>query len=240
MTETDPVSETLCFLFVEIRTMDKVQKLNSNECYAPSSEPFRNNGRTTQYHLMLFEQKHNKFPAHQQKHTQLKETEGACKQYTYCHVTAYTYLHTNIHTCAESVKQCHDDVRLNQKHSFSVMMTFGWIKSTASVSWWRSAESKVQLQCHDDVRLNQKYGSPSSVLDWGEWLASEPGQRMPKYQVAFTPEPVLALWRREKYFPCRESNSARLSHIPSLWQLAYPESPYILTQYKLCSEQEHE
>jgi hypothetical protein len=30
-TETDPVSETLCFLFVEIRTMDKVQKLNSNE-----------------------------------------------------------------------------------------------------------------------------------------------------------------------------------------------------------------
>jgi hypothetical protein len=30
--ETDPVSETLCFLFVEIRTMDKVQKLNSNQC----------------------------------------------------------------------------------------------------------------------------------------------------------------------------------------------------------------
>jgi hypothetical protein len=30
-TETDPVSETLCFLFVEIRTMDKVQKLNNNE-----------------------------------------------------------------------------------------------------------------------------------------------------------------------------------------------------------------
>jgi hypothetical protein len=24
---------SLCFLFVEIRTMDKVQKLNSNECY---------------------------------------------------------------------------------------------------------------------------------------------------------------------------------------------------------------
>jgi hypothetical protein len=40
-TETDPVSETLCFLFVEIRTMDKVQKLNSNECNTPSSEPFR-------------------------------------------------------------------------------------------------------------------------------------------------------------------------------------------------------
>jgi hypothetical protein len=40
-TETDPVSETLCFLFVEIRTMDKVQKLSSNECYTPSSEPFR-------------------------------------------------------------------------------------------------------------------------------------------------------------------------------------------------------
>jgi hypothetical protein len=32
-TETDPVSETLYFLFVEIRTMDKVQKLNSNEYY---------------------------------------------------------------------------------------------------------------------------------------------------------------------------------------------------------------
>jgi hypothetical protein len=30
-TETDPVSETLCFLFVEIRTMDKVQKLNHLE-----------------------------------------------------------------------------------------------------------------------------------------------------------------------------------------------------------------
>jgi hypothetical protein len=29
--ETEPVSETLCFLFVEIRMMDKVQKLNSNE-----------------------------------------------------------------------------------------------------------------------------------------------------------------------------------------------------------------
>jgi hypothetical protein len=40
-TETDPVSETLCFLVVEIRTMDKVQKLISNECYTPSSEPFR-------------------------------------------------------------------------------------------------------------------------------------------------------------------------------------------------------
>jgi hypothetical protein len=40
-TETDPVSETLCFLFVEIRTMEKIQKLNSNECYIPSSEPFR-------------------------------------------------------------------------------------------------------------------------------------------------------------------------------------------------------
>jgi hypothetical protein len=32
-TETDPVSETLCFLFVEIRTMDKVQKLSSNDLY---------------------------------------------------------------------------------------------------------------------------------------------------------------------------------------------------------------
>jgi hypothetical protein len=41
VSETDPVSETLYFMFVEIRTMDKVQKLNSNECYTPSSEPFR-------------------------------------------------------------------------------------------------------------------------------------------------------------------------------------------------------
>jgi hypothetical protein len=35
VSETDPVSETLCFLFVEIRTIDKVQKLNSNESYEP-------------------------------------------------------------------------------------------------------------------------------------------------------------------------------------------------------------
>jgi hypothetical protein len=41
VSETDPVSETLRFLFVEIRMMDKVQKLCSNECYTPSSEPFR-------------------------------------------------------------------------------------------------------------------------------------------------------------------------------------------------------
>jgi hypothetical protein len=41
VSETGSVSETLCFLFVEIRTMDKVQKLSSNECYTPSSEPFR-------------------------------------------------------------------------------------------------------------------------------------------------------------------------------------------------------
>jgi hypothetical protein len=43
LSETGSVSETLCFLFVEIRTMDKVQKLSSNECYTPSSEPFRRN-----------------------------------------------------------------------------------------------------------------------------------------------------------------------------------------------------
>jgi hypothetical protein len=29
------------FWFVEIQMMDKVQKLSSNECYTPSSEPFR-------------------------------------------------------------------------------------------------------------------------------------------------------------------------------------------------------
>jgi hypothetical protein len=48
-TETDPVSETLCFLFVEIPTMDKVQKLSSNECYTPSSEPFREECRLLGY-----------------------------------------------------------------------------------------------------------------------------------------------------------------------------------------------
>jgi hypothetical protein len=37
VSETDPVSETLCFLFVEIRTMDKVQKLNSTKSYRLST-----------------------------------------------------------------------------------------------------------------------------------------------------------------------------------------------------------
>jgi hypothetical protein len=37
-TETDPVSETLCFS--EYRTMDIVQKPGNSECYTPSSEPF--------------------------------------------------------------------------------------------------------------------------------------------------------------------------------------------------------
>jgi hypothetical protein len=36
------------FWFVEIRTMDEVQKPSSNECYTPSSEPFRKN---TLYHM---------------------------------------------------------------------------------------------------------------------------------------------------------------------------------------------
>jgi hypothetical protein len=41
-TETDPVSETLCSsVFLEYRTMDKVQKPNSPECYIPSWEPFK-------------------------------------------------------------------------------------------------------------------------------------------------------------------------------------------------------
>jgi hypothetical protein len=41
-TETDPVSETLCFslVFRKIRTMDKVQKPNISVCYTPSSEPY--------------------------------------------------------------------------------------------------------------------------------------------------------------------------------------------------------
>jgi hypothetical protein len=49
VSETDPVSETLCFLVVEILTMDKVQKLNSNECYTPSSAPFREHFRSQSY-----------------------------------------------------------------------------------------------------------------------------------------------------------------------------------------------
>jgi hypothetical protein len=40
-TETDPVSETLCFPVIEFRMMDKVQKPSINECYTPSSEPYR-------------------------------------------------------------------------------------------------------------------------------------------------------------------------------------------------------
>jgi hypothetical protein len=39
---TDPVSKTLCSsVFLEYRTMDKVQKPNSPECHIPSSEPFK-------------------------------------------------------------------------------------------------------------------------------------------------------------------------------------------------------
>jgi hypothetical protein len=49
ISETGSVSETLCFLFVEIRTMDKVQKLSSNECYTPSSEPFRSQSMFLSY-----------------------------------------------------------------------------------------------------------------------------------------------------------------------------------------------
>jgi hypothetical protein len=41
-TETDPVSETLCSsVFLEYRTMDKVQKPNSPECHIPLSELFK-------------------------------------------------------------------------------------------------------------------------------------------------------------------------------------------------------
>jgi hypothetical protein len=41
-TETDPVSETLCFLsYLEVQTMDAVHKPSDAECYTPSSEPFR-------------------------------------------------------------------------------------------------------------------------------------------------------------------------------------------------------
>jgi hypothetical protein len=41
VSETGSVSETLCFLVIEFRTMDKVQKPNIDECYTPSSEPYR-------------------------------------------------------------------------------------------------------------------------------------------------------------------------------------------------------
>jgi hypothetical protein len=41
-TEADPVSETSCYLLIlDFRTMDKVQKPVSSQCYIPSSEPFR-------------------------------------------------------------------------------------------------------------------------------------------------------------------------------------------------------
>jgi hypothetical protein len=39
--ETDPVYETVCFLVIKIRTMDKAQKPSDSECYTSSSEPFR-------------------------------------------------------------------------------------------------------------------------------------------------------------------------------------------------------
>jgi AraC-like DNA-binding protein len=43
-TEINPVSETLCCLvFLEYRTLDKVQKLINSECYTESLEHFRIN-----------------------------------------------------------------------------------------------------------------------------------------------------------------------------------------------------
>jgi hypothetical protein len=39
-TETELVSETLCFLVLEYRTMDKIQKPSNSEYYIESSEPF--------------------------------------------------------------------------------------------------------------------------------------------------------------------------------------------------------
>jgi hypothetical protein len=42
-TETDPVSETSCFLVSEILDDGKVQKPSNSECYTPSSEPYRTN-----------------------------------------------------------------------------------------------------------------------------------------------------------------------------------------------------
>jgi hypothetical protein len=41
-TETDPISEALCFLvFLEIRIIDEVLKPSDSERYTPSPESFR-------------------------------------------------------------------------------------------------------------------------------------------------------------------------------------------------------
>jgi hypothetical protein len=40
-TETDPVSETLYFSYLEFRTMDRVYKPHYSECYTSLSELFR-------------------------------------------------------------------------------------------------------------------------------------------------------------------------------------------------------
>jgi hypothetical protein len=47
-TETDLLSQTLCFFyFLEYRTMNKVQNPSNSECYTPSSESFRNYSLTS-------------------------------------------------------------------------------------------------------------------------------------------------------------------------------------------------
>jgi hypothetical protein len=38
--ETDTISQTLYFVLIESRTMDKVEKPSDSECYTPSSESF--------------------------------------------------------------------------------------------------------------------------------------------------------------------------------------------------------
>jgi hypothetical protein len=45
--ETDPVSETLCFLVSRIQNDGKNKRTSNSECYIPSSEPFRTNRETS-------------------------------------------------------------------------------------------------------------------------------------------------------------------------------------------------
>jgi hypothetical protein len=52
-TETDPVSETSCFLFSRIPDDGNVHKLSNSVCYTPSSEPFRICLRKDVYETLL-------------------------------------------------------------------------------------------------------------------------------------------------------------------------------------------
>jgi hypothetical protein len=47
--ETDPVSETVCSSYLELRTMATVQKPSDSVCYTTSPEPFRFYERSTMF-----------------------------------------------------------------------------------------------------------------------------------------------------------------------------------------------